>query len=64
MIRIRMFANLVHYFVFVDFAFLSMIVISESRKKHRFEKKSKKKTARSDKDFTDDSDTDVHEYGI
>jgi len=59
-----MFANLVYYLVFIDYALLSMIVISESRKKHRYEKKSKKKTARSDKDFIDDSDTDVREYGI
>jgi len=59
-----MFTNMVYDVVFVDYALLSMIVISESRKKHGYEKKSKKKTARSDKDFIDDSDTDVREYGI
>jgi len=58
-----MLANLVYYLVIIDYALLSMIVISESRKKKRFEIKSKKKTARSNKEFTDDSDTDVRKSG-
>jgi len=66
MIWIWMFVNLEYYLVFIvyAFAFLSMIVISESRKKHRVEKKSKKKIAWLDKELTDDSDTDVRESGI
>jgi len=59
-----MFTNMVYDVVFVDYSLLSMTVISESRKKQRYEKKSKKKTARSDKDFIDDSDTDDQESGI
>jgi len=37
---------------------------TESRKKQGVEKKSKKKAARSDKEFMDDSDTDIREFGI